>query len=233
MPARLKFVALPNADKLFWFAAIPALARAGCSRIRDNREGSWLRHSQGAGSRLRNRPWAGRYPGADEEPSRCVAGEPAEELRAAVEQALRARLHRADRASASSTICSGYRCRRHSEATYDAMDRSAREERKRSPRGAPRRIRRPRARPMLITVEDIHWAEGRRSVTSLRIAQTVARCAALLVMSARTDSEPLDPAWRGAMHGAPLTTLDLAPLREAGSDRTGARLSRGRRRFRQ
>ena len=102
------------------------------------------------------------------------------------------------------------------------MDEAAREERKRST--VARLVESAAAqRPMLIAVEDIHWADGATLSHLARIAQTVARCAALLVMSARTDSEPLDPAWRGAMHGASLTTLDLAPLR----DQEAMELARG------
>ncbi len=70
-----------------------------------------------------------------------------------------------------------------------------------------------REKARMLIVEDIHWA-GRQTLTYLaELASMVSRCKALLIITSRVEGEPLDPAWRGAMHGAPLTTLDLGPLR--------------------
>jgi DNA-binding SARP family transcriptional activator/predicted negative regulator of RcsB-dependent stress response len=64
----------------------------------------------------------------------------------------------------------------------------------------------------LLVVEDIHWADKQTLAMVAEIATIVSRCSALLVVTSRVEGEPLDPAWRSAMHGAPLTTIDLGPL---------------------
>ena len=71
-----------------------------------------------------------------------------------------------------------------------------------------------RKRPLLLVVEDIHWADQETLGLLASIAATVADCPALLAMTSRVEGEPLDPEWRAAMQGAPLTTLDLGPLGE-------------------
>ena len=71
--------------------------------------------------------------------------------------------------------------------------------------------------PLLLCVEDVHWADPPTLAFLARMAATVNDCPALLVMTSRVEGEPLDPLWRGAMHGAPLTTIDLGPLREGES----------------
>ena len=41
----------------------------------------------------------------------------------------------------------------------------------------------------------------------------MATCPALLVMTSRTEGDPLDPAWQKRARGSQLTTIDLGPLR--------------------
>ena len=69
--------------------------------------------------------------------------------------------------------------------------------------------------PLLLVVEDIHWADKVTLKHLATIAAAVNDCPALLVMTSRVEGEPLDPDWRRAMQGAPLTTIDLGPLRDA------------------
>lgn len=97
-------------------------------------------------------------------------------------------------------------------AVYEAMDDATRRDRRQ--RVVTDLVSAcARRRPLLLMVEDIHWAE-RATLTDLaRLAATVADCPAVLVMSHRLEGAPLEPAWRGAMDGAPLTTIDLGPLR--------------------
>lgn len=71
-----------------------------------------------------------------------------------------------------------------------------------------------RSRPRLLMLEDIHWADNVTLDHLARVAATVADWPVLLVMTHRIEGEALDPAWRGAMRGAPLTTIDLGPLRD-------------------
>ena len=68
--------------------------------------------------------------------------------------------------------------------------------------------------PLLLVLEDIHWADSTTLGYLATITATVVNCPTLLVMTSRVEGEPLDPNWRGAMQGAPLTTIDLGPLRE-------------------
>jgi len=97
-------------------------------------------------------------------------------------------------------------------AVYDAMDHASRERGRRATlaelvRSASRR------RPRLLLVEDLHWAD-RPTLDQLAIlAETVADCPAVLVMTSRLEGDPLDRAWRARIGAAPLTTIDLGPLR--------------------
>jgi len=70
-----------------------------------------------------------------------------------------------------------------------------------------------RRQPVVLAVEDIHWADPVTLAHLANLAAIVNDCPAVLVMTSRVEDEPLDPDWRGAMHGAPLTTIDLGPLR--------------------
>lgn len=67
--------------------------------------------------------------------------------------------------------------------------------------------------PLLLLVEDIHWA----SPELLRQLATVARAAAgapmILLLTSRIEGDPLDRAWRASIHGSAFMTIDLAPLR--------------------
>ena len=97
-------------------------------------------------------------------------------------------------------------------ALCDAMGAAARE------RGRHAAVARltaavSRCRPVMLAVEDIHWADPVTLAHLANLAAVVNDCPALLVMTSRVEDEPLDPDWRGAMHGAPLTTIDLGPLR--------------------
>ena len=69
-----------------------------------------------------------------------------------------------------------------------------------------------RARPRLLLIEDVHWADSGFLSLLKALAVEVARLPALLVLTSRNQSEPLDPDWRGAMQQIALTTLDLGHL---------------------
>jgi DNA-binding SARP family transcriptional activator/tetratricopeptide (TPR) repeat protein len=68
--------------------------------------------------------------------------------------------------------------------------------------------------PLLLLVEDIHWAGSLTLACLAHLAAMVAEFPVILVMTTHVEGEPLDPAWRNAMQSAPLTTIDLNPLRE-------------------
>ncbi len=69
--------------------------------------------------------------------------------------------------------------------------------------------------PCLITVEDIHWADGVALAHLAHLASTVVNCTAILVVSSRVEGDPLDQTWRASLRGGALTTIDLGPLRDS------------------
>jgi len=66
------------------------------------------------------------------------------------------------------------------------------------------------ARPLLLVVEDLHWADEATLKSLAALAGAVERCRALLVTTSRFEGDPLARGWR---IDAPRLTLDLAPLR--------------------
>ncbi|WP_191057620.1 adenylate/guanylate cyclase domain-containing protein [Geminicoccus harenae] len=69
-----------------------------------------------------------------------------------------------------------------------------------------------RRQPLLLVVEDLHWAQAPLLPYLARLAATVATCRALLVLTSRIERDPLDRAWRSSTGNVPLTTIDLGPL---------------------
>ncbi len=97
-------------------------------------------------------------------------------------------------------------------AMYDAMDNAARNDGKRAV--VADIIRSTSASsPIIVIVEDVHWADPLTLTHLATMARTVADCPALLVMTSRIEGDPIDPAWRATTDGCPLMTIDLGPLR--------------------
>lgn len=63
--------------------------------------------------------------------------------------------------------------------------------------------------PVLLVVEDIHLANMETLKLLAELIAVAGNGGILLVMTSCFEGEPLDPLWRGAMRGAPLTTIDL------------------------
>ena len=98
-------------------------------------------------------------------------------------------------------------------ALYDAMDNPTRNAGKR--RVVAELIKRASAgQPLLITVEDVHWAESLTLAHLATVTTTVRDIPAVLVMTTRVEGDPLDSAWRGTTWGSPLLTVDIGPLRK-------------------
>ena len=101
---------------------------------------------------------------------------------------------------------------------YEAIDRAARTR-------AKERVvadlieERARKRPLLLTVEDIHWADA----DTLSLLQGIARATTLsrtaLIMTTRTGNDPLDAAWRANAGDGLQLTIDLGPLAPAEAQR--------------
>ena len=91
-----------------------------------------------------------------------------------------------------------------------AMDNATRERGRIS--ALQRLVQRNASTPLLIVVEDIHWAEKVELAAIADLAAALAAHPVLFALSVRADDDPLDPAWRARLRGCPMTTLDLAPL---------------------
>jgi class 3 adenylate cyclase/tetratricopeptide (TPR) repeat protein len=68
------------------------------------------------------------------------------------------------------------------------------------------------AGPLLLIVEDIHWADAWTLERLAALAVLAARQPLLLVMTTRFAGDPSAGAWRTTLHGAPLIGIDLGPL---------------------
>ncbi|MFQ5971956.1 MAG: adenylate/guanylate cyclase domain-containing protein, partial [Alphaproteobacteria bacterium] len=100
------------------------------------------------------------------------------------------------------------------EAMFDAMDNETRGRGRRET--VAQLVRRSSAgRPVMIRIEDIHWARPLELAYLSTLASTVIECPALLIMTSRREGDPIDQAWRSAAGECPLMTIDLAPLRRA------------------
>ncbi|MBL8894550.1 MAG: AAA family ATPase [Rhizobiales bacterium] len=96
----------------------------------------------------------------------------------------------------------------------DAMDIPTREQ---GLRQALSRLieRESRDQPLLLAVEDLHWAK-RHTLNSLAvISAAVSQCPAILIMTSRFENDPIDHAWRAQAGASSLITIDLAPLNSA------------------
>ena len=72
--------------------------------------------------------------------------------------------------------------------------------------------------PLLILIEDVHWATPLILAHLANLAVTVGHCPAILVMTSRIERDPLDASWRSATGNASLMTMDLGPLRKEESE---------------
>ena len=66
--------------------------------------------------------------------------------------------------------------------------------------------------PLLIVIEDVHWADAVEIAQLADLAAAAATLPVLLALSTRADEDPTGPGWRARARGCPVTTLDLAPL---------------------
>ena len=70
-------------------------------------------------------------------------------------------------------------------------------------------------RPVVIVVEDLHWASPLELRHLAALARAVNDIPALLVMTSRFDGDPINQSWRASAGNGALATIDLAPLRQA------------------
>jgi class 3 adenylate cyclase/tetratricopeptide (TPR) repeat protein len=99
-------------------------------------------------------------------------------------------------------------------AIYDAMDNDARNQ-------AKRRVivtlvtALSRSTPLLLIIEDVHWADTLTLAHLAELAVAVGDLPALLILTSRIEGDLLDSSWRARLGGSPITTMDLGPLRAA------------------
>jgi len=96
-------------------------------------------------------------------------------------------------------------------ALYEAMDNSARQ------RGRAAAVVRLleiacEKTPVLVIVEDVHWADRITLDYLAALTRGVGTMPAVLALTSRVEGDPLDAAWRGSVQGSPLITIDLGPL---------------------
>lgn len=95
---------------------------------------------------------------------------------------------------------------------HDAMDSEAREAGKRNAvcRIVQNAVQRG---PLLLAIEDVHWASRGALEQLAGIAAAIQDCPAILVMTSRIEGDPIDRSWR-AKARTPFVSIDLEPLRE-------------------
>ncbi len=102
--------------------------------------------------------------------------------------------------------------RSHTQAIFDAMDNATRA--RRTAEAVADLVARAAARqPLLIVVEDIHWASPLLLSCLAAMAVATRTCPLVLAMTTRFEGDPLDRHWRAASHATSLLTIDVGPLR--------------------
>jgi hypothetical protein len=97
-------------------------------------------------------------------------------------------------------------------ALYEAMDNAGRIEGVR--RTLARLVERAsRCAPRLLVVDDLHWADRPALDHLAALAAIIPDVPALLLLTSRREGDPLGSEWHARIAGAPLTTIDLGPLR--------------------
>jgi class 3 adenylate cyclase/tetratricopeptide (TPR) repeat protein len=68
--------------------------------------------------------------------------------------------------------------------------------------------------PVMLIIEDIHWADPNCLTTLAALTDRVADIRCLLLMTSRLDPDPIDAAWRAGLRRGHVVTIDLAPISE-------------------
>jgi tetratricopeptide (TPR) repeat protein len=96
---------------------------------------------------------------------------------------------------------------------FDAMDNETRARRATDTLVAIVR-RATQLQPCLLVVEDIHWASDSLLRALVALGAVAAQCPLILVMTSRTERDPLEKTWPAATPGSELVTIDLGRLRK-------------------
>lgn len=98
-------------------------------------------------------------------------------------------------------------------AIYSAMDADTR---RRGQAAVVARLvsHRCRDRPLLVSFEDIHWADAAARRMFADLARGIVDRPVVMLMTTRIEGDPLDRAWLATARGVRMVTRDLIPLRE-------------------
>ncbi len=99
-----------------------------------------------------------------------------------------------------------------SRARYEAMDETARQ-RGRADALVDLLKLHAREQPVLLIVEDVHWADTATLAYLAALTRATSALPAVLAMTSRLEGDPLDAAWRAEVRDARVVTIDLGPLR--------------------
>lgn len=108
-------------------------------------------------------------------------------------------------------------------AAYDAMDYRTRWDGKKGTLAALVGNLSHRA-PMLICIDDLQWAHQVTLDYIAHLLESIAEAPVVIVLSTRVENDPLQGAWRGALHGVALVEINLTPLGRADSLRLARQL---------
>ncbi len=72
-----------------------------------------------------------------------------------------------------------------------------------------------RAAPVLITIEDLQWADNVTLTYVAALTRATRGSRVLLLLTSRADGDPLSGGFRASLAGCALVTLDIAPLSDA------------------
>ena len=79
-------------------------------------------------------------------------------------------------------------------------------------------------RPLLVTIEDVHWADQETLSLLAAITRATATSRTILVVTTRIDGDPLDARWRNTAGGGTVITVDLSPLSSADAQSIARRI---------
>ena len=97
------------------------------------------------------------------------------------------------------------------QSQYDAMKMETRDEGKRATFAAL--VRNAAAgQPLVLVVEDIHWADERTLCFLEQLASSILELPVLLILTSRIDASPVAARWVAALLNAVTTTMELHPL---------------------
>jgi len=99
------------------------------------------------------------------------------------------------------------------QSLYDAMDNETRNRGKQKTLAELlRKI--SLGQPVLIIIEDTHWADTQTLPYLAELTDVVADTPSLLVMTSRIEGDQLNQTWQSSLHGGSLTVMNITPFKK-------------------